>query len=81
MGLPKNGYNWIWARGFNVQYAPHNESQRAVIASMIANMKVGDNKGAHRIQEGSANLQTLNNQVSQSEAASMLNVSPRLVGW
>ena len=50
-----------------------NESQRAVTASMIANMKVGGDRRSNH----SANLQ--NDIVSQSEAASMLNVSPRLV--
>ena len=55
-----------------------SESQRAMVAAKLANLSVGDNRGAHREQEGSANLQTLTG-VSQSEAASLLNVSPRSV--
>lgn len=48
-----------------------NETQRAVVASKIANMPLGG--AIYR----SANLQT--DKVSQSEAADMLNVSPRTV--
>lgn len=55
------------------------EAQRAAVAAKLANMKLGDNKGAHRSQEGSANLPTLNSQVSQADAAKMLNVSTRSV--
>jgi ParB family chromosome partitioning protein len=55
------------------------ESQRAMVASELANMEVGDNKGAHRPSEGSANLHTLPGQVSQSDAATLLQVSTRLV--
>lgn len=46
-----------------------NESQRAVIASRLANMQLGDNQ----YNKGSANLH------SQSDAAVMMNVSPRTV--
>lgn len=47
------------------------------MAAKLANLTVGDNKGAHRpAQEGSANLQTLTG-VSQADAAKMLNVSTR----
>ena len=56
-----------------------SESQRAMVAAKLANMSLGDNKGAHRSTEGSANLQTLTQQVSQSDAADMLNVSTRSV--
>ncbi|MFZ5887912.1 MAG: hypothetical protein ACOYYF_10645 [Chloroflexota bacterium] len=50
-----------------------NESQRAVIAAKLANMKVGgDRKSNHY-----ANLQ--NDLISQAEAAALLNVSPRTV--
>ena len=45
-----------------------SESQRAVVASKLANMP------AHRPNDNSANLQT-----SQAEAAEMLNVSTRMV--
>lgn len=55
------------------------ESQRAMVAAKLANMGLGDNKGAHRPSEGSANLQTLPGQVSQSDAAKLLNVSTRTV--
>ena len=48
-----------------------NESQRAIVASRLATMHLGDNQ----YKSGSANLQTL----SQSEAAEKLNVSPRTV--
>jgi hypothetical protein len=55
------------------------ESQRAAVAAKLANLSVGDNKGAHRpAQEGSANLQTLTG-VSQADAAKLLNVSTRSV--
>lgn len=56
-----------------------NESQRAAVAAKLANMSIGDNKGAHRPAEGSANLQTLSRQVSQADAAKLLNVSTRTV--
>jgi hypothetical protein len=45
--------------------------QRSAIAAELANMRLGDNQHV-----GSANLQT---QVSQTEAATLLNVSPRAV--
>lgn len=48
-----------------------NESQRAVIASRLANMQLGDNQ----YKSGSANLPTL----SQPEAAKILNISPRIL--
>lgn len=55
-------------------------SQRAMVAANMANMVVGDNRGAHRPKEGCANLQPLlSPSVSQLEAAERLNVSPRLV--
>lgn len=57
-----------------------DESPRALVAAKLANMKLGDNRGAHRPAEGSANLQTLNSEkVSQTAAAGLLNVSPRTV--
>jgi hypothetical protein len=45
--------------------------QRSAVAAELANMRLGDNQHG-----GSANLQT---QVSQTEAATLLNVSPRAV--
>jgi hypothetical protein len=45
----------------------HLDRQQAMVAE-LANMEVGDNKGAHRPSEGSANLHTLPGQVSQSDA-------------
>lgn len=56
-----------------------NESQRAIIAGRLANMTRLDTL-VHRVEGGgyrSANLQ--NDKVSQSSAADMLNVSPRMV--
>ena len=50
-----------------------NETQRAVVASKIANIQLGGNQYI----SGSANLQIL--PVSQSKAAEMLNVSERTV--
>ncbi len=52
-----------------------NESQRATVAAKLANISVGDFLGNQHV--ASANLQTP--QVSQSDAASMLNVSTRSV--
>lgn len=49
-----------------------NESQRAVVASKLANMKQGERTDIQH----SANLQKV---ISQPEAAAMLNVSPRTV--
>jgi hypothetical protein len=46
-------------------------TQRSAIAAELANMRLGDNQHG-----GSANWQTL---VSQTEAATLLNVSPRSV--
>jgi hypothetical protein len=48
-----------------------NESQRAITAAKVANMRLGDNQHAR----GSANLPTL--PISQTVAASKLGVSPR----
>jgi len=50
-----------------------NESQRAVIAGRLANMKAGRN------WNNSANWQNNKKQVTQPEAADMLNISPRTV--
>lgn len=50
------------------------ESQRASVAARVANLRLGDNQHSG----GSANLQTLP-QVSQQDAARMLNVSDRSV--
>lgn len=52
-----------------------NETQRAVVGSRLANMeRGGDGSNQH---SKSANLH--NSKVSQSEAATMMNVSPRMV--
>jgi len=51
-----------------------NESQRAMIAARMANIRLGDNQYKNN---GSANVQTL--QISQEKAAELFNVSPRLV--
>lgn len=71
------------AVGFVVSLNLHRrhltESQRAMVAAKLANMSLGDNKGAHRPPEGSANLPTHTGQVSQADAAKMLNVSTRSV--
>jgi len=48
-----------------------NESQRAVIAAKLANIELGDNQ-----YRGSANLPT---QITQQQAAQMLNVSERSI--
>lgn len=50
-----------------------SESQRAMVAASLANMTVGGD----RVSEHSANLQ--NGSVSQSQAAELLQVSPRSV--
>lgn len=54
-----------------------NESQRAVIAARLANMKHGDFHGNQYQQVVSANLQIP--KISQEDAAELLNVSPRLI--
>lgn len=59
--------------GLNLHRRHLNETQRAVVASKIANIQLGDNQYSN----GSANLQT--QKVSQPQAASMLSVSPRTV--
>jgi len=56
---------------FGYPYIRLNETQRAVIASRIANIKLGDNQ-----YSGSANLPTL---ISQPEAAEKMNVSERTI--
>lgn len=56
----------------NVRRRHLNESQRALIAAVLANMAVG------RPQTNSANLP--NNVISQKDAAALLNISPRSVG-
>ncbi len=53
-----------------------SESQRGMVAAKVANIQFGDFTG-NQHTEGSANLHTP--QVSQSQAAEMLNVSPRTV--
>lgn len=53
-------------------------TQRGVVASRLANMQCGDT--AYNLKNiDSANLQSRENLTSQSEAAEMLNVSPRIV--
>jgi ParB-like chromosome segregation protein Spo0J len=53
-------------------------TQRALIAARIANIRVGDNRGAHRPVEGEANRHTLNQStISLEEAAEKLDVSRR----
>lgn len=59
----------------NLKRRHMNESQRASVASRIANMKNGEFHGNQHLV--SANLQTP--QISQAQAAEMMNVSPRLV--
>jgi hypothetical protein len=54
-------------------YGHLNETQRASVAAKLANMPVGRNWK----DSNSANLQ--NNQVTQTQAADMLSVSPRSV--
>lgn len=56
----------------NVRRRHLNESQRAMIAARLANMRQGE-----RTDKPSANVQ----KVSQKEAAEMLHVSVRLVGY
>jgi hypothetical protein len=52
-----------------------NESQRAVIAARLANMRLGEFHGNQYQKVVSANLQIP--KISQSTAAELLNVSPR----
>jgi hypothetical protein len=55
-----------------------NESQRAVIAARLANMPRGGDTGKNQYGEWqSANLP--NGKISQSTAAELLNVSPRII--
>jgi 16S rRNA G966 N2-methylase RsmD len=54
-----------------------NESQRAVIAARLANMTRGNPTGSN--QWKSANLPNSSEEVSQSAAAKLLNVSPRII--
>ena len=57
-----------------------NESQRAVIAARLANMTRGNPHGWDAVNSKSANLQNREDgKISQSTAAELLNVSPRLV--
>ena len=60
---------------WNLKRRHLDETQRAYVAAKLANIKRGDFCGNQH--EASANLQTP--QVSQSQAAEMLNVSPRSV--
>jgi hypothetical protein len=65
---------------WNLHRRQLSTGQRAMVAAKMANLSIGDNRGAHRPKEGFANLPTLTaSSVSQSEAAIKLNVSPRLV--
>lgn len=61
--------NYVMSKNLHRRHL--NETQRAVIASRLANMQFGDNQ----YKAGSANLPTL----SQPKAAKMLNVSDRLI--
>jgi hypothetical protein len=54
-----------------------NESQRAVIAARLANMRRGEFHGNQYQHVVSANLQTP--KISQEDAAELLNVSPRII--
>lgn len=55
-----------------------NESQRAVVAAKLANMEIGDTY--YNLKNiDSANLQSREGKVSQSQSAKMLNVSTRTV--
>lgn len=53
-----------------------NESQRAVIASRLANMPNGGWRGN---QWQTANMQTATPNITQADAAGMMNISPRMV--
>ena len=70
-------YEGVDAAAFVISLNLHrrhlNEAQRAMVAAKLANIK----NGGDRISEQSANLQS--GQVSQSDAAEMLNVSTRTV--
>jgi hypothetical protein len=57
----------------NIERRHLDESQRAMVAAKLANMKLGDNQ----YKRGSANWPTP--PISQSEAAELLNVSERSV--
>jgi hypothetical protein len=59
----------------NIHRRHLNESQRAVVAAKIANMKQGERTDI----EPSANLPKVRNEVSQDQAAEMLSISPRMV--
>lgn len=55
-----------------------SSSERAMIGARIANVKNGDNRGAHRPAEGSANLHSLpDGETSAPEAAELVGVSRR----
>lgn len=64
--------------GLNLHRRHLDTSQRSAVAAELANLSLGDNRGAHRPEEGSAKLRTLIG-VSQEDAAKLLNVSPRSV--
>lgn len=55
-----------------------NESQRAAVAAKLANLPVGGS-GNNQHGRNSANLQNSSQQVSQADAAKLLNVSTRTV--
>lgn len=54
-----------------------NETQRAIVASKLANIGFGEFVGNQHTNQGYANLHTP--KVSRADAAAMLNVSPRTV--
>lgn len=56
-----------------------NESQRAAVAAKLANMRQGGDRPSSKDSNFEDADLHVRNQVSQSEAAAMLNVSPRLV--
>ena len=64
-----------FAISMNLQRRHLNETQRAIIASRIANMQVGGT-GSNQYISKSANLP---NSISQAEAAKKLNISERMI--
>jgi ParB-like chromosome segregation protein Spo0J len=63
-------------KSLNFERRDLTESQRAMIAAQIANMREGGDK---RSKNHSANLQSDNPEISRAEAAEMLDVSERSV--
>ena len=58
-----------------------NETQRGTVAAKLANITKSDagRIGGKHKNEATANLQLLDNKITQTQAADMLNVSPRTV--